>query len=557
MSTGAGAGPGARIRRSFVSAEGIAFPLGSIPVLVRWSHFLLVGLIAWPLLSALMTQPRLWRVVIPALMAIPLAVLLHELGHAVAAMYFRGKPRVELVLFGGLTYPTLPPSVGPGARAIVSLAGPVAGLVTGGIVWLIVGGQPAVPTRLAPAADVFVWAAAVWGVLNLVPLPGLDGAHVLDGIAERLFGARGIKAVAGVKAVTLVAVLIAVWYFWGLFSALWIVLILGRSGVAEIQRGWEEPQRQLLGDAVAAYRAGRPEEASRLVEMAGGGLRDPRLRAAAQDLRWRLAVEQGDWERVVALGEEGDETDRSRVLTLAHAYLRLGRFSAAEALARSIDSPAARGIEAEALVRQDLAHHIEITGPEQAEAIVARAMVLVHQGEGDAAESLARLVSGSPVARPGTRARALLLLGEGDGFEQALDAVSPSERWALRLEQAGRSGADLAPVLEAGTDERIDPEGAVTAQVRLHQAGRWEAAAQVGRWLQGRLSSDRAKVVAYNLACSQARLGSPRTALATLREAFGDDLPEATLSDPDLAGVRSLPGFSTGPSPAGVYPDPP
>ncbi|MGA7272521.1 MAG: hypothetical protein WB239_15725, partial [Acidimicrobiia bacterium] len=97
----------------------------------------------------------------------------------------------------------------------------------------------------------------------------------------------------------------------------------------------------------------------------------------------------------------------------------------------------------------------------------------------------------------------------------------------------------------------------VAAQVRLHQAGRWEAAARVGGWLRGRLSSDRAGTVAYNLACSQARLGSPRTALATLREAFGDDLPEATLSDPDLAGVRTLPGFSTGTSPAGVYPDPP
>lgn len=538
-----------------MAGEGIAFPLGPIPVLIRWSHFLLVGLISWPLLSALMSEPGLWKVVLPALGAIPLAVLLHELGHAVAAMYFGGKPRVELVLFGGLTYPTLPSEVGPGSRAVVSLAGPVAGLVTGGIVWLIVGGQPAVPTRLAPAADVFVWAAAVWGILNLIPLPGLDGAHVMDGVAERFFGARGIKVVAGIKAVTLIVVLLAVWYFWGLFSALWIVLILGRTGVAEIQRGWEEPQRQLLLDALTAYRAGRLEEADRLVGAAGDNLRDPRLRATAGDLRWRLAADRGDWARIVDMGEEAAGSDQPRRLTLARAYMQLGRAAEAEAVARSIDGAAARAIAAEALVRQDLADHVEIDDPEQAEAIVARAMALSHEGDPTAAAALARAVTTAPAARDATRARAFLQLDETSELDALLGGVPPAERWALRLEQMGREGKDLTSILGEGEDEGIDPGAGLAAQVRLHQAGRYEAAVEVGRWLQGRLPPDQARTAAYNLACSQARLGSPRTALATLENAFGDTLPEAALSDPDLATVRNLPGFSAGASGTAVYPD--
>ena len=557
MSTGAGAGPGATNGRAFVSAEGIAFPLGSIPVLVRWSHFLLVGLLAWPLLSTLVSEPGLWQVALPALLAIPVAVLLHELGHALAAVYFRGRPRIELVLFGGLTYPSLPAEVGPGERAMVSLAGPVAGLLSGGIVWLIAGGQPAVPTRLAPAADVFVWVAAVWGVLNLIPLPGLDGGHVLDGAAERFFGARGIRAVAGVKAVTLVAVLIAVFHYWGLFSALWIVLILGRTGVAEIQRGWEEPQRQLLLDAIEAYRSGRPEEASRLLEAAGDSLRDPSLRATSADLRWRLAVDREDWATVAELGEAAAGSDQSRLLTLARAYIRLGRSAEAEALARSVDTLPAQAIEAEALIRQDLAGHVEIAGPDEAEAILSRSMALIHDGDEATGSALARLAATSPSADAGTRARALMQLGEDDSVDDLLDDVPPSERWGLKLERAGRQGVDLAPLLRAGPEQGIDPGAALAAQLRLHQAGRWEQAIELGRWLEGRVPGGMRGIVAYNLACSQARSGSADAALATLRKAFGSDLPEAALSDPDLAGVRKLPGFSIGPPSAAVYPDRP
>ena len=34
-----------------------------------------------------------------------ISILVHEFGHALTACYFGQKPRIELVAFGGLTYP--------------------------------------------------------------------------------------------------------------------------------------------------------------------------------------------------------------------------------------------------------------------------------------------------------------------------------------------------------------------------------------------------------------------------------------------------------------------
>jgi hypothetical protein len=100
-----------------ISAQGVRFSLLGLPVLVRWSHFLLVLLVLWPVARFLAANPRTLPGFVPLLLMIPAAVLVHEAGHAAAARHFGGRPSIELVLFGGLTYPHLPEGTGPGARA--------------------------------------------------------------------------------------------------------------------------------------------------------------------------------------------------------------------------------------------------------------------------------------------------------------------------------------------------------------------------------------------------------------------------------------------------------
>ena len=98
------------------------------------------------------------------------SVLAHELGHAVVGKLYGGRPEIRLEAFGGVTYPRLAQRPGPGKQFILSLAGPVAGLVLGALAWALVRAMP--PARGSPAAFTmaqFIWVSVVWAAFNLVP----------------------------------------------------------------------------------------------------------------------------------------------------------------------------------------------------------------------------------------------------------------------------------------------------------------------------------------------------------------------------------------------------
>src|SRR4249919_2464732 len=142
------------------------------------------------------------------LLITPLAVLVHELGHAVAARAAGARPQIALAGFGGVT--TFTPSR-PLSRARslgISLAGPAVGLTVG---------LALVATWVAfqDSLDHFGWQASVlrigvftciaWSVLNLIPVLPLDGGQALrellpGSVEVRTRRAAAVSVVVGVVA---------------------------------------------------------------------------------------------------------------------------------------------------------------------------------------------------------------------------------------------------------------------------------------------------------------------------------------------------------------------
>jgi stage IV sporulation protein FB len=116
------------------------------------------------------------------------AVLVHELGHALAFRRFGCPASIELHGLGGT-------ATGEGAGRLsqrqhlwVSLAGPVAGFLLGGLVLAL---QRLTPVGQAGglvqhAVGSLLWATFGWGVINLLPIYPLDGGQAM----AALFRAR-------------------------------------------------------------------------------------------------------------------------------------------------------------------------------------------------------------------------------------------------------------------------------------------------------------------------------------------------------------------------------
>ena len=115
------------------------------------------------------------------LIVVFISVLLHELGHALVARQFGLSPQITLYSMGGLTSWSDPIEIAPLKNLAISLAGPAAGFLLGGV--LVMVGPPllsAVPSELLSVAyHDLLWVNIGWGVFNLFPILPLDGGHVL------------------------------------------------------------------------------------------------------------------------------------------------------------------------------------------------------------------------------------------------------------------------------------------------------------------------------------------------------------------------------------------
>jgi Zn-dependent protease len=155
----------------------------------------------------------------------PLAVLVHELGHAVLARAAGASPQIALAGFGGVTTYT-PPGPLSRARSLgISLAGPAVGLAVGFVlvaIQLTVGEDLNRDGWVYHALRIGVWTCIGWSIFNLLPVLPLDGGQAMR---ELLPGSPEIRTrrAAGVSIVVAVlAAAVASLYFGQLFVALFM-----------------------------------------------------------------------------------------------------------------------------------------------------------------------------------------------------------------------------------------------------------------------------------------------------------------------------------------------
>jgi Zn-dependent protease len=223
----------------------LRFSLGDIPVKVHFS-FLVIAILS----------PSSRAIDIVAwVLVVFLAVLLHEVGHALTARHYGAMP-VSITLFalGGVTvYPAIE-ELTPGRRFVISAMGSVVGIVTGGIIGLLwLAGLFDTATRVVRVAALsYIWAGLGWGVLNWIPIRPLDGGAMLTSALEIVMPQRAVPVAKAVSAVFGVGAAALLWYWGQTFGAFFVLLITAMglsSGGAERQAAGSEE-----GPAAASQR---------------------------------------------------------------------------------------------------------------------------------------------------------------------------------------------------------------------------------------------------------------------------------------------------------------
>ena len=108
----------------------------------------------------------------------------HELGHALAFRRFGLPSRIHLHAMGGVTSPTAPARISPRQHVLISLAGPVPGILIGGLILAFADVDSPYSLGEWIILDV-AFANLFWGIFNLVPVLPLDGGQVVAGLVAR------------------------------------------------------------------------------------------------------------------------------------------------------------------------------------------------------------------------------------------------------------------------------------------------------------------------------------------------------------------------------------
>jgi Zn-dependent protease len=178
------------------------------------------------------------------------AILCHELGHAAVMRAYGFHPWITLYGMGGLTsydqgrtYDSK--GAGPLGQVLISLAGPVAGFLLAGLLVVgiiatgyskylyvepVFGGIPmplvlgAPHVQLQRLLDNLFIICVIWGIVNLMPIYPLDGGQVVREILMKIAGAEGLRISMFLSMI--VACLIAVFGIVQLHS-LFVTLMFG------------------------------------------------------------------------------------------------------------------------------------------------------------------------------------------------------------------------------------------------------------------------------------------------------------------------------------------
>lgn len=232
---------------------------GRIPITIQPLFWLIAFFIGW--MWTLNLTGALLSVII-----ILCSVLFHEFGHALTAILFGQKTRVELAAFGGFTYRE-GRKLKLWEEFIVVLNGPLAGFILFLVAYIVNRTVVITQPTLLLAVKFTLAANLFWTIINLVPVLPLDGGHLMSIILEAIFGFKGVKIaiIAGI----VIAVAISIFFFaMGLFlaGALFLILTFESFRSLRYYKIFNEKDRDtelqdLMKEADADFQAGNADQA--------------------------------------------------------------------------------------------------------------------------------------------------------------------------------------------------------------------------------------------------------------------------------------------------------
>lgn len=282
------------------------FRLGSIPVEVQSSHLITSAIIGWVFLPRNPPPKMAVYLVVSWMLIVFVSVLVHELGHALASRLFGYQPSITLEGMGGHTRPNAPGPIPWGQDVLLTLAGPLFGLLLGVACWVsYVSMEPESPVlddilRRGYRANFF------WAVVNMVPVLPLDGGRLTSVLAMRLFGRERGFLWAQMLAVVVCASVI-IWAVTARPTQLFIAVFFLMYGFQALRAAYsamkgpeqeaaaQSPQAQSLQQAQEAMAKNQLEDARRLATsvLDSGDALSPELASRAHHTLGWVALKKG------------------------------------------------------------------------------------------------------------------------------------------------------------------------------------------------------------------------------------------------------------------------
>ncbi len=198
------------------------FSVLGFPVRVHPMFWLMTALMAWS--GGEREQPPQELVI--WLGVVFVSILVHELGHALAARFFGGQASIVLYQFGGLAMHYPQPRY-TWQRVAISLAGPAAGFLLAIVTMILVGAtghriefvldwnpfrwKKIEGLNAALAVHFLMFVNVYWGLFNLLPIYPLDGGQVARNLLVRYDYQDGLRKSHWISVITAVALAVYVW----------------------------------------------------------------------------------------------------------------------------------------------------------------------------------------------------------------------------------------------------------------------------------------------------------------------------------------------------------
>ena len=190
--------------------------IAGVPVYLAYSWFLITAVITVVFgmqlqRSGWVPAPTAFLLGFSCAIMIALAVLIHEVAHAMVARYYKWPDaHIVLTLWGGHTqFGSFKAT--PGASLAVALAGPLSNFVVAAAAW---GLQSVTDLPYSPAAilNFVIYANLLLGIFNILPGLPLDGGRLVESAVWKITGSQERGTIAAAWVGRAIAVGIVIWF---------------------------------------------------------------------------------------------------------------------------------------------------------------------------------------------------------------------------------------------------------------------------------------------------------------------------------------------------------